>query len=467
MKLLVERMKSIKHILVFYYVAMGGVIFSFAFFTTFDASMDKTIISLIMLYIFLFPLVMLYTLRYALHIFLFSLAFISGFYGFYHYSVDEHSVSNALYFTFRLYLLDFADVFTPDGSSPNQYPYLLEIARWSAASYTISTIFIAMYRSLEKKISLFLAQTFGNHHVIFHYNEKSHCLIQDLRNNQERVIVVDEKFSSETENMLEEMNVLIIQSDMTDENAFRASGVKKAVSVSLFHEKDKDSLYLLMKLEEYAKKQKSQLSLQKALVHIEENRYKDELISFLRNVEHFSFAVEVINVYEEIARKFWKRHDSIIKENNKAHLLVVGYGALGKQMVSEASKAKHHSGLQHPFAITVLDSSPKASWTAHIEKLSFDIEKESLKTFIEKQQETFTHIFICLDEDYMDLMEGIELSEFLPLTPIYMNFTDESIEQTLTIATTETKRPLYSIGMIQDVLTQEYLGLQINQDDNV
>src|SRR5699024_12054757 len=92
--------------------------------------------------------------RYALHIFLFTLAFITGFYGFYHHSIDDHSISNALYFTFRLYLLDFADVFTQDGSSPIRYPILLEIARWTAASYTITTILIAMYRTLEREISL-------------------------------------------------------------------------------------------------------------------------------------------------------------------------------------------------------------------------------------------------------------------------------------------------------------------------
>src|SRR5690625_7407780 len=89
--------------------------------------MDRTISIILCFYLLVFPVVFLYTLRYALHIFLFSLAFISGFYGFYHHSFDNHSISNALYFTFRLYLLDLADVFTQDGSSPIRYPLLLEI----------------------------------------------------------------------------------------------------------------------------------------------------------------------------------------------------------------------------------------------------------------------------------------------------------------------------------------------------
>src|SRR5699024_516627 len=143
----------------FYYLTIIILVGCIYYFVPFDTSMDKTITVILCLFLLLFPIVMLYTLSYALHVLLFMLAFISGFYGFYHHSVEDHSMSNALYFTFRLYLLDLADVFTQDGSSPVKYPLLLEIARWTAASYTISTIFIAMYRTLEKEIALFITQT--------------------------------------------------------------------------------------------------------------------------------------------------------------------------------------------------------------------------------------------------------------------------------------------------------------------
>src|SRR5699024_1653067 len=136
-----------KHIILLYYLVIGVIFLLFTYFVPMDASMDSTITGILGVYLLVFPIVLLFTLRYALHVFLFSFAFISGFYGFYHHSVVNHSISNALYFTFRLYLLDLADVFTQDGSSPIRYPILLEIARWTAASYTITTIFIAMYRT--------------------------------------------------------------------------------------------------------------------------------------------------------------------------------------------------------------------------------------------------------------------------------------------------------------------------------
>src|SRR5699024_12143117 len=108
---------------------------------------------------------------------------------------------------------------------------------------------------------------------------------------------------------------------------------------------------------------------------------------------------------------------------------------------------------------TMLDEFTQCEQQNHIKKVPFHIEKDSLKTVIEEQQRAFTHIFICLDEDYIDLLEGIELSEAFSNTPIYMNFTDESIEQTFMIATTKTKKSLYSTGIIQDVLTKDYLNI--------
>src|SRR5699024_359439 len=152
-------------------------------------------------------------------------------------------------------------------------------------SYTNSTLLIAMYRNLEKRSSLFIAQSLGRHDVVFGYNEKSQYLIQDLCANNERDIVVDENFRPETHNMLEAMKVIVIQASLNDENIFRISGAKKAVSISLFHENDQDSLYTLMNLEKFSQKENIQFTFKKLLIHIEDNRYKTELISFLEKVE--------------------------------------------------------------------------------------------------------------------------------------------------------------------------------------
>lgn len=450
---------TIKWILLLYYLAISLTVLSFIYFIPKDMSMDHTIQMILCIYLLLFPIVLFYTLRYALHLFLFLLAFIAGFYGFYHYSIDDHSISNALYFTFRLYLLDLADVFTQDGSSPVRYPLLLEIARWAAASYTISTIFIAIYRTLEKKIALFFVQSIGNHHVIFGYNEKSQHLIHDLRGRNERVVVVDEQFLPETQNMLETMKVLVIQAPLNDEHIFKVCGITKAKSVSIFYENDQNNLYILLKLEQFFQDLTVQRIFKKLIIHIEEHHYKAELISFLKTVNLIPAPTKVINVYEEVAKRFWKKHQAVFQHGNDVHLLVVGHDSFGKQIISEAEKSFQKNKKDGQFTITILDEFMEREVCGNIEKIPFNIEKDSLESAIANHHYKFTQIFICLDEDYMDLMEGVELSEIFPDMPIYMHFTDESIHQTFRIATTKTKKSLYSTGTIKDVLTKEYLKL--------
>src|SRR5699024_11348300 len=99
--------------------------------------------------------------------------------------------------------------------------------------------------------------------------------------------------------------------------------------------------------------------------------------------------------------------------------------------------------IKNKLIFTVLDHFIKEEKKGSIEVISFNIEIDSLRSFIAKRKDDYSYIFICLDEDYVDLMEGIDLSELFPNTPIYMNFTDESIEQTFLIATTKTKKSLY------------------------
>src|SRR5699024_9556077 len=139
----------------------------------------------------------------------------------------------------------------------------------------------------------------------------------------------------DTQNMLEKMKVIVIQAPMNDDNIFRTIGVKKAASISLFHEKDQQSLYVLMNLEKFSQREKTKLRFKKLLIHIEDNRYRRELLSFLRKIDHFSFQVEVLNVYEEMAKRFWKYHQSIFETKKDVHLLVVGYDMRSEEHTSE------------------------------------------------------------------------------------------------------------------------------------
>src|SRR5699024_346217 len=153
------------------------------------------------------------------------------------------------------------------------------------------------------------------------------------------------------------------------------------------------SLYVLMKIEEFARKEKAPLALKKLLIHMEENHYKKELTSFLNEVEHFSFPVEVINVYEEIAKLFWERHPLVIQGEKATQLIIVGYDNLGQQIAAEANKVTRQNELKHECSITVLGDFTSRANVGNMEKIPFNIKEESFTEILKSEQKRFTHIF--------------------------------------------------------------------------
>src|SRR5690625_5813764 len=237
-----EQFMRNRRLIAHYYIVVGIAALLFGWSARSEDAIDPIILTILAVYVLVFPVVILYTRKYAVHIFLFLLAFITGFYSFYHFSVEEHSVLNALYFTFQLYLLEVTDVFTSDGSSLLHYPLIVEIARWSAALYTISTLFIAMYRMLEMSILLIFYQIVGNHTIVFGHNENSVALIEDLRKKKERVILVAGHMSHEAVDYLEALKVVVLNHRDNEENIYTKCGVAHAKSIVLRSEEHTSEL---------------------------------------------------------------------------------------------------------------------------------------------------------------------------------------------------------------------------------
>lgn len=431
---------------------------------------DGVIITILAVYILVFPVVILYTRKYAVHLFLFILAFITGFYSFYHYSVEPHSVLNALYFTFQLYLLVITDVFTTDGSSLLHYPLIVEIARWSAALYTISTLFIAMYRLLEMSILLVFYQIAGNHYVVFGYNENSRTFMEDLRKHKKRVILVTEQISSEAVGYLEDLKIVVIRPNENEENIYTKCGLDRAGNVILLHEKDMDNLNEFMNIDYFFEKRSKKQPAFSLFIHIQEatsRRLFTELEEG-RSSKERTFQVQIINYYELFVENLFMKYP-IDKKDYAAeslHLLIIGFGLMGQRITQKAIAQREGNGT---ILVTALDKhmnkimpewdqqNPNITSQAAISLQSFDVESETLESIINKQDIPITHIYVCLHKDYLDVLAGIELSNQFPTTPIFIEFSENSIAEKWIQSKVSGKRLIYSTGTFKDVLTEEKL----------
>lgn len=474
-----EQLFRNRRLIAHYYIVAGLTAILFGWFARNEEAMDSVILTVLAVYILLFPVVILYTRKYAVHIFLFLLAFITGFYSFYHYSVEAHSILNALYFTFQLYLLVVTDVFTPDGSSLLQYPLIVEVARWSAALYTISTLFIAMYRMLEMSILLVFYQIVGNHTIVFGYNENSVAFIEDLRKKKRRVILVAGQMSNEAVDYLEELKVVVLHKRDNGENIYTKAGVARAKSIVLLHKEDVDNLNELMDIRyDFTRHSKKNLGLI-VYIHLQDIASR-KLFLDLENTtveRDRHFQVQLVNLYDLFVDALFEKYPIYASghEQIPVHILIIGFGPLGQHIALKAFGQSEQFEKSAPY-ITAIDKfmpKIKQQWQRNYPEFvnripisfhSFDVTSDLLETVIRKQDRPITHIYVCLQEDHLDLWAGIELSNQFPHIPIYIEFSEGSIAEKWIQSEVSGTRLIYSTGTFKDVLTEEVLIDDLNKE---
>ncbi len=452
-----------KRLIGHYYLVIGLAAILFSFGIKNEATIDLTILLVLACYLLLFPVVILYTRKYALHIFLFILALITGFYSFYHYSVESHSVLNALYYTFQLFLLVITDVFTEDGSSLLKYPLIVEIARWSAAAYTISTVFIAMYRLLENSILLIFYQIIGNHYVVFGYNENSLAFIEDLRKNKKRVILVADNMSSEAIDYLEELKVVVLTRLDTGEMIYSKCRLPRANAVILLDEDDINNLNEFMDIQNYFNKQNKKSHNLTVYIHLQDSTSKKLFLDLDHTIvdDKRHFQVQLINLYELFVDALFEKYPIDFSPRNKpTHLLIIGFGKLGQHIALKAAQQNKELSL----SITALDKSMpkiKQAWennhTSNLSLVTFDVETNHLESIINEQDIPISHIFVCLHEDKLDLLAGIELSNRLPDIPIFLEFSEGGIVDKWIQSEVSGTRLIYGTGTFKEILTEDKL----------
>lgn len=467
-----------KRLILHYYIVVGLVALFIGWWMKNKETLDTMIFIILVVYVLVFPVVILYTRKYAVHIFLFLLALITGFYSFYHYSVEPHSTLNALYFTFQLYLLVLSDVFTEDGSSLLHYPLVLEIARWSAALYTISTLFIAMYRLLETSILLVFYQIIGNHYVIFGYNENSIALIEDLRKKKKRVILVANHMSNEAVDYLEELKVVVLHHRDDGENIYTKCRLARAKTVVLLHEDDVDNLNELMDLQyDFEKNGKNNLELT-VHIHLQDAKsrklYLDLEGTALEHNRHFQ--VCLINLYELFVDTLFEKYPIYTSEGKEKpiHMFIIGFGPLGQHIALKAitQSEQVEKSVLHITAIDKYMPKIQQEWDrnhpgidehANINFQTFDVEADRLESIIHAQNIPITHIYVCLHEDNLDLLAAVELSNQFPHIPIYLEFSEGSIAEKWIQSEVSGTRLIYGTGTFRDILTEKKLLNDLNE----
>lgn len=421
-----------------------------------------------------------FSTKYFLQLFLLTLALATGVYGYYRPYAD-FPISNALYSTIRLFAFDVDGVFDPIGSKLVIYPLSIEIARWSAAAYMILTIINVILRLFNQSLKLMWIRLFGNHYIISGWNGRSKILVNNLRDAGRKIIVLGDRFEASDLEALRDRGVIVFPGFKGEHPFYKKAAAKKAAYILLFHTEDAENLNESLSLKEYFKPMKSQKNeYPKVIMHLAHRQSYTLFGSlendFMRKDDQYPFELRIINTHKLLINKLLKEkplyegYEKRIKEPDEhpLHLLITGFGLTGMEIAAEAIERAHFFN-KNKLKITVIDkAAPQAEkrWLRNYPnsekevKIDFhqaDITEENLESIIQAYLPSVTHIFVCLDDDYTDMMEGVELARKISNIPIFIKMNQDGLVSKWIHENADSFQNLYRFGYLQDILNEEYV----------
>ncbi|MFC7441180.1 hypothetical protein [Laceyella putida] len=469
-----ERLRKNKTLFLYYYLIMIPVAVGIWILASHYHLMEENLALMLTAYLLLFSLIFLITNRYSFQIFLFLLTLLTGVYGFEHYAYKDYPLINALYSTFRLFMIDVDNVFTKSGDKFVAYPLSIEIARWSAALYLISTIFQIAYSFFNESIKLFFYKLLGNHYVVVGYHQQSKILLQNLRDQGERVILLTEGLASSEKEYLDELGVMVLVGTKTDHDLYETAGLHRARYGILFHEDDPSNLDELISIRDYFREKRRSGEPLNILLHLTDQQSTilyEEIEKEMSKAEET--VVRIVNTHRLIADNLlnayplYLHYEEWVKDpsGDALHLLFVGFDETNQQVALKAMERAHFYN-KNKLSITVLDKEiekvkklwfrtyPKSHHVADFHFRAFDIHAQALE-WLFKDGQPFTHVFLSTGDDYLNMMEGIRLSKQLNHLPIFINVKEEGLLSYQVYQKTQELANLYCFGYYHEVLNKE------------
>ncbi|WP_121663757.1 NAD-binding protein [Metabacillus litoralis] len=381
-----------------------------------------------------------------LQVFLGLIAISVGYYGFKFLAIENYSFINAIYSTFRLFILDVDPVFSKEATKFIKYPFAIELARFTAAACTISTVFSLVYSFFNQSVKLLWHRVFGDHIVISGFNRYSKALIENLRNQHKQVILLAEDIPESQKKYLQSLGVIVFMGKQGDSLLYKKSKLLQAGIFIIFHEDDSKNLNEVLALDEYVEKDWSRLRAKQVILHLVNSQSFELFEDIEENLAiNRIVTIKPINLHRLVAEKIlddyplYQGYEERLKKENgqPLHLLFVGFGQTGQQMAVQAIERSHFIN-SNLLKITVLDKEapkvqklwfdnyPKSNKFVNIKFQKLDIEIESIYEYLKQSSVEFTHVFVCLKDDFQDLKEGIELTRKVPELPIYLKMNEEA-----------------------------------------
>ncbi|WP_175428380.1 NAD-binding protein [Bacillus solimangrovi] len=353
------------------------------------------------------------------------LTFVIGVFGFkvtYGYSIDE-----AAYNSVRMFFINF-DI--PVYPAP---PLYLIVTKWLAFFIVVSSIVHIILFSMFERINFYFITHHSSFITIIGLNDYSVSLALDLLKQRKKVLLLTENNDDSKIQTLKLNGVKVLCGDITDQALYKKMCVERSRNIIIYTMSDSQNLDALMELDEYLLNKKLDSPI-KTIVHFVDKQLEDVIQEIEKEVSKAHFDLKLLNIYENSAKQlFFKKplYENIDMDKENAHLLIVGFGRIGENILLQAAKIAHFPS-ERPLRVTVIDSDAEtlSSWfylryplinkVCDIQFLSYDIRTKEFKEHIRQiktSENQYSYIAICLNDDELSLKAALNFMTELKTVP--------------------------------------------------
>src|SRR5271157_5448637 len=338
---------------------------------------------------------------------------------------EAHNFGRSLYAS--LELLEFLG-----GNLASPIPWELEVARWLSPAVTMYAILLGLATVFRNQLQTLRLRFVSNHVVICGLGGKGFLLAKNFHASGRMVAVIENEGNNSYIPACRDLGITVVLGDARDEYTLREAGVESAQSLIAVCGDDGANAEIAVKARHIVSKRSGQkLS---CAIHIRDPR----LWVFLRHQEFNAdkdnaFRLDFFNIYDHGARQLLREYQLFPQTKNtpqKApHLLIVGLGNLGEQIVIYA--ARQWSPLFEMNAgklqISVVD--PDAQRKIDVLSQEYSLVKKTCewrvypldinhpefhqaKFVVDKDhQPSIAFIYVCLDDETVGLSSALSLLE--------------------------------------------------------
>ncbi len=365
-----------------------------------------------------------------------------GFQLYYTQTGQPYNFGRALYGA--LELLEFKG-----GNLPTPIPWELAVATWLAPAVTMYGVLLGLAAVFRDQMQAMRLRFTSNHVVICGLGQRGVLLARNFHSSGQTVVVIENDGGNPYIPACREMGIFVLAGDAHDAYTLRKAGAVRAQALIAVCADDSANADIAEKARGLVSKSRGRKL--NCAIHIRDPR----LWVFLRKQEFNpakdeAFRLDFFNIYDHGARQLLRENpllpQSATKSGKAPHLLIVGLGNLGNQILIHAARQWFPQYEMNGSKLTISVVDPEAQ--TKIDRLcqdyslvkktcewgvyQMDINSSEFRhaKFLEAkhQKPAITCIYVCLDDETMSLRSALGLLEQTQASeiPILVRMTEDT-----------------------------------------